>query len=468
MQFFYRATAFLGFCFFLFYLMMTGQSCANIVPPTGGPKDSAAPRLIKSVPLDSSNNVRTKKIVLEFDEYITIDNVQQNLVVSPLPERTPIVNSKLKTITITLKDSLEANTTYALDFGNAIKDVNEGNIFKNFTYVFSTGNTISSGTLGGKVILAQTGKIDSTLIVVLHPNLTDTSVIKNRPRYIAKLDGNGNFMFHNLPEETFNVFVLPDDYSKKYDDSTKLFAFANAPVKIGDSIQSLSLYAFQEAERKAKLPTANANQKNNAAKKEEDKRLKYSSNIQGAFNIFDTVQLTFNRPLKTADSAKFLLMDSSYNKINNYTVKLDSNVVYLSYKWPLQQHYKLIILKDAVVDSADFSLLKNDTLNIVTKGEKDYGSVKIRFMNIDLTKNPVLQLVSNDVIIESIPLTTNIFQRKIFAPGEYEMRILYDANKNGIWDTGNYKLKRQPERVITLPKKLNIRGNWDNESDVTL
>ena len=468
MQFFYRAATTVAVCFFLFYVLMTSQGCANIVPPTGGAKDSLPPNLIRSTPLDSANNVRTQKIILEFDEYINIDNVQQNLVVSPFPVKSPVVSSKFKTITITLKDSLEINTTYALDFGNAIKDVNEGNVFKNFTYVFSTGNTLSNGMLGGKVLLAQTGKADSTLIVVLHPNLNDTAVIKNRPRYIAKIDGNGNFMFHHLPEETFNVFVLPDDYSKKYDDSTKVFAFNNTPVTISDSVQSLNLLAFQQVLRTVKPPGTSAQQKNNNTKKDEDKRLKYTTNIQTPIDYFDTVKLVFNRPIQTFDAAKFLLTDTSFNKINNYKVELDSNQVYLTHAWPLQQSFNLIIIKDAIADSSGTSLLKNDTLNISTRGEKDYGSIKLRFMNIDISKNPVLQLVQNDVVVEAAALTNNTFQRKLFIPGEYEIRILYDDNKNGKWDTGNYFLKQQPEKVITLQRKINIRANWDNESDVTL
>ncbi|MFX6759384.1 Ig-like domain-containing protein, partial [Acinetobacter baumannii] len=90
------------------------------------------------------------------NEYVEVKDAQQQLIVSPNPKQSPIVDYKLKNVTIKLRDSLEPNTTYSLNFGNAVKDVNEGNVAKNFTYVFSTGNTIDNNSFSGKVILAET------------------------------------------------------------------------------------------------------------------------------------------------------------------------------------------------------------------------------------------------------------------------------------------------------------------------
>ena len=105
---------------------------------------------------------------MTFDEYIDLKDVRKNLIVSPVPKIMPTVNSHLKVITIEIKDTLQPNTTYALNFGRAVTDVNEGNVLKNFTYVFSTGNYIDSCSYSGRVIMAYTGKPDSTLIAMLH------------------------------------------------------------------------------------------------------------------------------------------------------------------------------------------------------------------------------------------------------------------------------------------------------------
>ncbi|MFS9669155.1 hypothetical protein, partial [Klebsiella pneumoniae] len=88
---------------------------------------------------------------------------------------------------------------------------------------------LDDNTFKGKVQLAETGKIDSTLIVLLHRNLNDTAVVKERPLYYTKINGKGEFTFRYLPSGRFNVFVLPNDYGKKYDDSTKMFAFLPEP-----------------------------------------------------------------------------------------------------------------------------------------------------------------------------------------------------------------------------------------------
>ena len=177
----------------LVVISMYITGCANIIPPGGGPRDSLPPKLVVALPKDSATNVHTKNFLLSFDEYVTLQGLQENLIVSPTVKNTPIIDYKLKNVTIKFKDSLEENTTYTLDFGKALVDVNESNVAKGFRYIFSTGNTIDNGNYTGHVIVAATGKADSTLIVVLHNNLNDTSVYKNTPRYYARVDGKGNF-----------------------------------------------------------------------------------------------------------------------------------------------------------------------------------------------------------------------------------------------------------------------------------
>src|SRR6478752_7750958 len=246
--------SFLSFLILLSIIQIQVQtltSCANIIPPSGGPRDSVPPVLIYAEPRDSTRSFTAKKITLTFNEYVQLDNqaMQTNLIVSPTPDQPPYISSHLKEVTVRLKDSLKPNTTYSINFGNALKDVNEGNPYKNFTYVFSTGNTIAGGELNGQVQLAQTGKSDSTLIVILHKNLNDSAIKKLKPDYYTRLDSGGHFHFRYLENGTYNVFVLPNDFTKKYDDSSKTFAFANEPVAIGQSSnEPLMLYAYNEYE----------------------------------------------------------------------------------------------------------------------------------------------------------------------------------------------------------------------------
>ncbi|HRH61037.1 MAG TPA: Ig-like domain-containing protein, partial [Chitinophagaceae bacterium] len=175
--------------FVFIYVMAIQTSCANIIPPTGGPRDSLPPVLISAEPKDSALKFTGNKILLTFDEYVQLDDrLSEFMIVSPNPDQPPLVTNKLRTVTVKLKDLLKPNTTYAINFGNGIKDVNEANIFKNFTYVFSTGDSIANGTFSGKVLLAETGDADSTLIVLLHSNLNDSSIKKNKADYYTRLD----------------------------------------------------------------------------------------------------------------------------------------------------------------------------------------------------------------------------------------------------------------------------------------
>lgn len=456
--------------------IMTGTGCANIIPPGGGPRDTIPPMLVSSSPKDSATNVKTNRITLQFDEFVEVQSAMENVLVSPMPANIPVVDYKLRTVTVKLRDTLEPNTTYSINFGNAIKDINEANILKDFVYVFSTGNTIDNNMLTGKVLVAETGKIDSTLIVLLHRDLQDSAVAKERPRFIAKVDGKGMFRFTNLPTGTFALYALPNDYTKRYDDSAKLFAFADQPINIKADNAAVTLYAynFPKAQTTATPPSAiKPPASRGVAATAADKAIRYTTNLQpgGRLDIFGNVELTFNKGINAFDSVRVLLTNKDFAVVPGYYFTADSSKhkFTVHYNWGLDQTYNLLVPAGAFKDSSGATTARNDTIKISTKRNEDYGSVKLRFNNLDLAKNPVLLLLQNDKIVEASALTARDWTRKLYAPGEYDMRILYDTNKNGKWDPGSFfGTKRQPEIVRDLKIKLDVRGNWDNEKEITL
>ena len=177
LHFFYTLTVIL-----IAYILLIGNSgCGQIGMPTGGPKDSIPPQLLNASPALQSTHVTNNKITLTFNEYVEVKEPQSNVLISPFPKKNPSVDYKLKTVTVKLKDTLMPNTTYSINFGDAIVDVNEGNILKDFTYIFSTGNNIDSFKLAGKVILAETGKPNSTIVAMLYRNANDSSVQTRKP-----------------------------------------------------------------------------------------------------------------------------------------------------------------------------------------------------------------------------------------------------------------------------------------------
>ena len=450
------------FLFFIIISIIT-FGCGQQVPPTGGPKDTLPPKMLMALPDYKTTQFKSDKIILTFDEYVTLDNPFEKVTFSPLPKYNPIVESKLKTVSIKIKDTLEENTTYHIDFGGAVKDINENNVLNNLTYTFSTGNYIDSAFLGGKVIIAQTGKTDSTLIVVLHRNLYDSAVAKEKPRYITKLKGDGSFLFSNLKPGTYNLFALKDnDGGKKYDQVNELIGFLNTPVEIGKDSTAL-LYAFEQFNEP--IPPRRLSSVS-AGKKEDDKRLRLLNSLDAnKQDILTDLIFTSTHPFKNFDSSKIRLYDKQFKTAQPIKISRDSTnkKIIISNKWGEGVDYSLVIEKDVASDTLDNKYLKTDTISFSSKRAADYGTVKIKIENLDSTLNAVLILKQQEKIYYQQQLMQKNYSIPLILPGDYEISVLFDSNKNGKWDTGNYWKKIQPEKVVSRKETFNIRPNWENE-----
>ena len=448
-------------------MVLTG--CANIIPPTGGDRDSLPPILVKVTPPDSTKDFNTRTITFTFDEYIDQpQEIFKNLMVSPNYLTPPVVESKLRTLTVKIKDTLEPNTTYYLNFGDAIRDINEGNVLHNFSYIFTTGDTFDTLQLSGKVLLAETGGIDSSLVVMLYKNGAD-SAVRERARYITKLDGKGNFRFLYLPEGTYYIYVMDD---RKTYSPQSFFAFSDSAIEVKQNAPPITLYAFKEEKEQPPPSNYSFSGGNRGGLKPDERRLKFTSNLSGrAQDLLEKFTLNFEQPLKNLDTTKLQLSTDSVFSVMPASWQIDSlqKKLTLNTTWKENTLYNLILDKEFAEDSLGRKLLKTDTLSFTTKKLTDYGSLKIVFTNIDLSKNPVLQFSQGSQVIKTFPLNDAEFNQSLFNPGEYDLSILYDANKNGHWDPGKFfGGKKQPELVKPLNKKITIRSNWDNEFEITL
>jgi Bacterial Ig-like domain len=456
---------------FLIFLVEWLGACANIIPPTGGPRDSLPPVLVHANPPDSTTQFHSGKIVLTFNEYVELDKPLENIIVSPLPKNPTPAEAHLRTITIRIKDTLEPNTTYAINFGNSIRDINEGNVLKNFVYIFSTGNHFDSLELAGRVLLAETGKPDSTLMVMLHNKLDDSAVVKDRPRYMAHLDSSGRFLFRNLPPGKFALYALKDESGGqgRYTSNSQLFAFADSPVVINNATRSIQLFAFAEPEEVK--PPSQTPSRSAVPKAVQEKVLRIQTNLEsGQMDLLNPLQITFATPIRLFDTSKIHLTNEVYQPVPNVNFKLDTSkkILTVENNWQPGRGYNLIAQKDFAEDTAGKKLVRTDTLSFKTRSTNDYGGLRLRFSNLDLSKHPVLQFVQNNQVKYTHVFTSPIVDLKMFQPGEYELRILYDDNQNRKWDSGDFFKHKQPERVQALQRKLNVKGNWDNEMDITL
>ncbi|MDO4159456.1 MAG: Ig-like domain-containing domain [Prevotellaceae bacterium] len=190
--------------------VLTVFSCAKMGSPDGGWYDETPPKIIGSVPEDKSVNVKSQKIIINFNEYIQIDNPSQNVVISPPQLETPEITGQGKRIIVKMNDSLKANTTYTIDFSDAITDNNESNPLGNYTYSFSTGEHIDTLEVAGYVLNAQDFEPISGTMVGLYSNLSDTAFTTQPMLRVAKTDSRGKFIIKGIAPGSYHIYALQD------------------------------------------------------------------------------------------------------------------------------------------------------------------------------------------------------------------------------------------------------------------
>ena len=211
-----KKTAFLREKFVPFVVALFLFGCASMQKPQGGPRDRTPPKLLKATPENMTRNFKAKQIRLDFDEYFNLKNPFQEISISPAPEKLPTYTKSKKSIIVDFKDSLQKNTTYVINFGKAIADVNEGNILTNFTYVFSTGAHIDSLSVSGSVKNSLTQEKDKDVTVMLFPLNRDTLFGKKKPSIYATTDSSGNFTLNNLHEGGLPYLCIERNCAEPY------------------------------------------------------------------------------------------------------------------------------------------------------------------------------------------------------------------------------------------------------------
>jgi hypothetical protein len=235
------------YCILLTVCCVLITACAQIVTPDGGPKDRTPPRVVKYSPDSAATNFQGKRIVITFDEYIQLSDVNNQLIISPAVKRRPEVTIRKKELIVEFKDSLEPNTTYSISFGKAIRDITENNVLDNFRFVFSTGPVIDSLRCRGTVVNALTLRGEKNVLVMLYRNTADSTPLLEKPYYYSRTDDNGNFTMTNLAAADYRIFALADegeDYL--FNSSEERIAFADSLVRLRDDVDSLRMFMFNE------------------------------------------------------------------------------------------------------------------------------------------------------------------------------------------------------------------------------
>ena len=218
-------------CFVLAFLLsaLFIGSCANQGAPEGGPYDTQPPRLLQANPTNKATGVRSRRLVLNFDEYIKLSSDQDKIIVSPAQLKPARITTSGHSVIIYLEDSLRPATTYSFYFDDAISDNNEDNALEDFSYLFSTGDRVDSMQVSGRVVDALTYEpIGDLLIGAYHPGqMSDSTLAQHTFPYVSKSNKMGRFTLRGLPDSTYLVFATKDnDRNYRYNEPSEGLAFS--------------------------------------------------------------------------------------------------------------------------------------------------------------------------------------------------------------------------------------------------
>jgi lipoprotein len=207
-------------------------SCARVGNPDGGWYDETPPKVLGATPADKATDVKAQKVKISFDEFVKIDNPTENVIVSPPQLQAPEIKATGKSIEVKLLDSLKANTTYTIDFSDAISDNNEGNPLGNYTYSFSTGAEIDTMEVSGYVVAAENLEPVKGILVGLYANLADSAFEKQPMLRVSRTDSRGHFVIKGVKRGTYRVYALQDvDGNYQFNQKSEMIAFNHELIK---------------------------------------------------------------------------------------------------------------------------------------------------------------------------------------------------------------------------------------------
>lgn len=576
-------------------LMIVLYSCASIGRPDGGAFDETPPRFISSTPVAGALNNTKSRIVMQFDEFIKLEKPNEKVVVSPPQVQQPEIKPNGKRIAINLLDSLKANTTYTIDFSDAIVDNNEGNPLGNFSFTFSTGAVIDTMEVAGTVLEAFNLEPVKGMLVGLHTNLADSAFTKLPFDRVARTDSRGRFSIRGVAPGKYHIFGLNDSdqnftfsqksealafndsliiprfeerlrqdtswvdsltvdtvmerrYTHYLPDNVILRSFKEAifsqylvkserltPQKFtlyfsapADTVPTLKGLNFDEKEafviEKAlrndtihywlkdsliykqdtlslslsylytdtlnqliprtdtlRLAAKRVVKKEEAPKKKKKKDeeeqpeptrfLSVQTSAPGTMDVYAFLSLTFDEPIASFDSTAIHLrqkVDTLWKELP-FDFEQDPSLMRrfnLYYDWEFEKEYEFSVDSTAFV--GQYGLFTDKIKqSFKVRAKEEYAALFFNITGADSIA--FVQLLDpQDKAIRQVSVIEGKADFYYLNPGKYTARLVIDPNNNGVWDTGNYEEKRQPEMVYYYPQLVELKANWEVEQDWNL
>lgn len=448
-------------------LMFTIFGCANRgMGPQGGPVDSTPPKLLKSNPLDKSLNVTTSTVELYFDEIVLLESAFEKVIISPPQTEAPIMKALGHKVKVDLQDSLRKNTTYTIDFTDAIVDNNEKNKLENFTFSFSTGDHIDTLKISGIVIDAQNLNPVSGILVGIH-SVLDDSVFTSRPfDRITRTDKSGRFCVNNVAEGTYRVYALKDIGNNYFFDiPTEQIAFLDSVYtpECKSIFQNDTIFSYQVIDSINNIVDSTLAVVDSVITREE---FLYSPDniILKAFEEKDfrhymtrferkepyNFSLIFSSPCDTLPSIRPLNIPDSLFSYKIQKNLVGDTLVYWLADTLLWSHDTISIEQQYWRIDLDSSYLHTDTVNLVYRRPKGNKKGDINTQKSILKSNAAQSFDIYKPLILSMSLPTILNDTCTY---------ILQEKKDTLW----IDLPSRLERVDSLGTEYNINYDWQPE-----
>ena len=357
----------------VFLAIVLIYSCASPGTPDGGPFDETPPRFLGSSPRPGETTNKSKKITMNFDEIVKIERAAEKVIISPPQLEQADIKANGRRIQVELFDTLKPNTTYTIDFSDAIVDNNEGNPLGNFAFMFSTGDVIDTMEVSGTVLNAEDLEPIKGISVGLHANLDDSAFVKMPFERISRTDSRGRFTIRGIAPGKYHIFALMDgNQNFQYDSKTEMIAFSDSlivpsskPDVRQDSIwaDSLIIDTIKTVNYTHYYPDDIILR----AFKTEDDRQYLKNSERDKLNHFI---LVFNAKADTLPEITGLNFDSRDAFVVEKTSRNDSICYWIKDSLLCEQDTLMMQLKYLATDTLNQLSLTTDTIYITNKQDK--------------------------------------------------------------------------------------------------
>ena len=456
----------------LLMLMIVVYSCASMGNPDGGPYDEEPPKFVRSTPKPFAINSKEKKVTIEFDEFIKLEKAAEKVVVSPPQLEQPEIKASGRKVVVGLVDSLRPNTTYTIDFADAIVDNNEGNPLGNYAFTFSTGTTIDTMEVSGTVLSASDLEPVKNIQVGLHSDLSDSAFMKKPFDRVSRTDSRGHFSIRGIAPGKYRIYALMDgNQNYLFDSKTEMIAFSDSIIipAMEDAMRqdtiwkdSLTIDTIKSVGYTRFLPE---NDRQYLTRSERDKENHFVLTFSARADTLPTL-----KGLNFDERDAFIIEKTDRNDSICYWIK--DSLIYQMDTLEIQMDYLATDTLDRLVPQTDTLFLANkltraerEKLEAKAAEEKEKERKKKEKKGEKIEPEPTKFLTLNVDAPSAFDLDRNVYLSFDEPVASIDTAAIHmEIKKDSLWEEIPFLFVSDS----VLPRKYEILAEWEPEKEYQL